>query len=315
MSSLLFYRQHAVTSRMFTVAMRCLHNHLICQTVSRRSPQLVHQSRGCKVLSSSVPLEKLQQTTKFGHARFVRTFSNMGNRQLKQEIVIPLFKHGNRVIGVRFMSSQGPSGGTDKTDALLYVLSVLILSVGLAYAGVPFFKMFCRQFGLGGNPEISKGHDRSKVSTMSKVEDREITVRFNADTHAAMKWNFKPQQSKIKVKPGETALAFYTAENPTDKPIVGISTYTVTPYIAAPYFNKIQCFCFEEQILNPHEQVDMPVFFYIDPEYDEDPQLEFEDSITLSYTFFEAKEGMSLPLPGFIQPSSQSDKQPTGNVS
>lgn len=141
---------------------------------------------------------------------------------------------------------------------------------------------------------------------MQKVEDRVIKVHFNADIGSSMRWNFKPQQKEIRVVPGETALAFYTAKNPTDQPVIGISTYNVVPFEAGQYFNKIQCFCFEEQQLNPHEEVDMPVFFYIDPEYCADPKLELVDSITLSYTFFEAKEGMSLPVPTFAKPHAQS---------
>lgn len=111
-----------------------------------------------------------------------------------------------------------------------------------------------------------------------------------------MRWNFRPQQTAIRLVPGETALAFYTATNPTDEPITGISTYNVIPFEAGQYFNKIQCFCFEEQRLNPHEQVDMPVFFYIDPEFTEDPAMAKVDTITLSYTFFEAKEAERLGL-------------------
>ena len=137
---------------------------------------------------------------------------------------------------------------------------------------------------------------------MEKVKDRVLRIRFNADIGASMRWNFKPQQQEIKVIPGETALAFYTARNPTDKPVIGISTYNVIPFEAGAYFNKIQCFCFEEQQLNPHEEVDMPVFFYIDPEFIEDPKMETVDTITLSYTFFEAKEGMKLNIPSYFKP-------------
>lgn len=90
---------------------------------------------------------------------------------------------------------------------------------------------------------------------MEAIKDRIIKVRFNADLAASMRWNFKPQQYEIKVAPGETALAFYTAKNPTDSPVIGISTYNVVPFEAGAYFNKIQCFCFEEQQLNPHEEV------------------------------------------------------------
>ena len=122
---------------------------------------------------------------------------------------------------------------------------------------------------------------------MSKDKSRPLRILFNADTAATMQWNFRPQQREVRVYPGETALAFYTAKNPTDEPIDGISTYNVVPFAAGPYFNKIQCFCFEEQRLNPHEEVDMPVFFYIDPDIVDDPNLEHVDTITLSYTFFQ----------------------------
>lgn len=90
---------------------------------------------------------------------------------------------------------------------------------------------------------------------MKPVKDRVLKVKFNADTAATMQWNFKPQQNFVRIMPGETALAFYTAKNPLDVPVTGISTYNVVPYEAAQYFNKIQCFCFEEQQLNPHEEV------------------------------------------------------------
>lgn len=141
---------------------------------------------------------------------------------------------------------------------------------------------------------------------MQTVKDRVISVKFNADLAASMRWNFKPQQYEIKVAPGETALAFYTAKNPTDQPVIGISTYNVIPFEAGQYFNKIQCFCFEEQMLNPHEEVDMPVFFFIDPEFAEDPKMEFVDEITLSYTFFEAKDGQKLlQIPSYAKPHGQ----------
>jgi len=100
----------------------------------------------------------------------------------------------------------------------------------------------------------------------------------------------------LQIYPGETALAFYRAENRTDRPIDGISTYNVIPFEAGQYFNKIQCFCFEEQRLNPGETVELPVFFYIDPEFAEDPRMEDVDKILLSYTFFEAKEVPNLNL-------------------
>ncbi|KAM8717217.1 hypothetical protein ACLKA7_003995 [Drosophila subpalustris] len=175
-----------------------------------------------------------------------------------------------------------------------------VLIVGLSYAAVPLYSIFCQAYSYGGT--TSQGHDAEKVEHMQKVADRVMKIRFNADIGSSMRWNFKPQQYEIKVAPGETALAFYTAKNPTDKPVIGISTYNVIPFEAGAYFNKIQCFCFEEQMLNPHEEVDMPVFFYIDPEITQDPALEYCDTITLSYTFFEAKEGLQLNFPSYVKP-------------
>ncbi|KAM8946570.1 cytochrome c oxidase assembly protein COX11, mitochondrial [Pelodytes ibericus] len=180
---------------------------------------------------------------------------------------------------------------------LTYVAAAAVGMVGMSYAAVPLYRLYCQATGLGG--AAVAGHDSEQVATMVPVKDRVIKVSFNADVHASLHWNFRPQQSEVYVVPGETALAFYRAKNSTDQPVIGISTYNVIPYEAGQYFNKIQCFCFEEQRLNPHEEVDMPVFFYIDPEFAEDPRMVKVDTITLSYTFFEAKEDHKLPIPGY----------------
>lgn len=243
------------------------------------------------------------------HQRHFATFSNS---QCKIRFVLGRTSNGAPVmtirscglnkVFVRFSSSSDKSRKGNLT-AGLYGAALGIFMLGMAFLGIPLYRMFCQAFGVGGTSGISAKieQDTEKIKTMKKIEDRIMTVTFLADTAATMKWNFKPQQKEVKIAPGETALAFYTAKNPTDKPIIGISTYSVMPNSAAPYFNKIQCFCFEEQILNPHEQVDMPVFFYIDPAIDDDIYLEDVNSIILSYTFFEAKEGVSydLPRPGF----------------
>ncbi|XP_071509846.1 cytochrome c oxidase assembly protein COX11, mitochondrial-like [Diadema antillarum] len=198
---------------------------------------------------------------------------------------------------IRHMSTGGSQNPWQHRNrsVMLYVIAGAVLVVGFSYAAVPLYTVFCQATGLGGQATI--GHNVELVETMQPVKDRQIAIRFNADTAASMRWNFRPQQTEIKLVPGETALAFYSAMNPTDKPIVGISTYNVVPFDAGQYFNKIQCFCFEEQRLNPHEQVDMPVFFYIDPEFSDDPKMEKVNVITLSYTFFESKEGLELPDP------------------
>ncbi|CAD1472662.1 unnamed protein product, partial [Heterotrigona itama] len=181
----------------------------------------------------------------------------------------------------------------------LYWSGLGILVIGCTYASVPLYRVFCQSYNYGGT--ISVNHDSSKVQSMKPVKNKVIKVKFNADIGATMRWNFKPQQNFVRVIPGETALAFYTAKNPLNVPVTGISTYNVVPYEAAEYFNKIQCFCFEEQRLNPHEEVDMPVFFYIDPEFINDPKLQNVEEIVLSYTFFEAKEGITFPIPNFMK--------------
>mmetsp|Transcript_21293 Transcript_21293/g.29863 ORF Transcript_21293/g.29863 Transcript_21293/m.29863 type:complete len:391 (+) Transcript_21293:168-1340(+) len=119
---------------------------------------------------------------------------------------------------------------------------------------------------------------------------RLLTVRFDSTVSDVMPWSFVPTQLDVKVVPGETALSFFTATNHSDKAITGVATYNVHPPRAGLYFNKIQCFCFEEQRLLPGETVDMPVFFFVDPEYAEDPQLARVNNLTLSYTFFQTDE-------------------------
>lgn len=111
-------------------------------------------------------------------------------------------------------------------------------------------------------------------------------MTFNASVSDVLPWKFVPQQREVRVLPGETALAFYTATNKSDQDIIGVATYSVTPAQVAPYFSKIQCFCFEEQRLNAGETVDMPVFFYLDPDLMTDLNMRGVETVTLSYTFF-----------------------------
>lgn len=199
-----------------------------------------------------------------------------------------------RFVGTRVgLNSTSASNMRNKTTAI-YIIALAVAIVGLSYLSVPLYRLYCQATGLGGT--VKREDASEKIEQMERKPERELIIRFNADKSASMQWDFRPQQSSIKLVPGETALAFYTATNPTDEPITGISTYNVIPFEAGQYFNKIQCFCFEEQRLNPHEQVDMPVFFYIDPEFTEDPAMVKVDMITLSYTFFEAKEAEKLGL-------------------
>ncbi|XP_008244142.1 PREDICTED: cytochrome c oxidase assembly protein COX11, mitochondrial-like [Prunus mume] len=175
---------------------------------------------------------------------------------------------------------------------LLYLMGLVFAMVASSYAAVPLYRRFCQATGYGGTVQRRESVEQ-KIARHAKdgtVTTREIVVQFNADVADGMQWKFIPTQREVRVKPGESALAFYTAENQSSTPIVGVSTYNVTPMKAAVYFNKIQCFCFEEQRLLPGEQIDMPVFFYIDPEFETDPRMDGINNIILSYTFFKVSE-------------------------
>lgn len=163
-------------------------------------------------------------------------------------------------------------------------LAVLLISLsfgmlGMAYAAVPLYQLFCQVTGFGGTTQIAE-------TTSGTVIERRITVRFSANTHREMPWEFRPVQSSQELKIGEQALAFFEAVNHTDKILTGTATFNVTPHKAGPYFVKIECFCFTEQTLQPGQRVDMPVTYYIDPEIANDPNLDEVTEVTLSYTFF-----------------------------
>ena len=168
--------------------------------------------------------------------------------------------------------------GPQKTVAQTVLLVVLM--GGLAWASVPFYDWFCRVTGFGGTTSIS-------TVAPDDVLEQTIKVRFDASLHSNMDWDFKPEVHEMEMRIGETGLAFYEAHNPTDRPIAGQASYNVTPYQAGYFFNKIDCFCFEEQVLQPGETVMMPVSFYVDPEIVTDRDAKYVHTITLSYTFYE----------------------------
>ena len=185
------------------------------------------------------------------------------------------------------MALQGPR----KTVAQL--VAVVVTMGALAWASVPFYDWFCRVTGFGGVTGVS-------AAASDTVLDQTITVRFDASKDRDMKWEFKPVQREMTLRIGETGLAFYEAYNPTDRAIAGSASYNVAPYEAGGFFTKIDCFCFEEQVLQPGERVQMPVTFYVDPEIVTDREGKFVHSITLSYTFYEIdlpQEAAALVVP------------------
>jgi cytochrome c oxidase assembly protein subunit 11 len=153
--------------------------------------------------------------------------------------------------------------------------------VGMSYAAVPLYKLFCAVTGFGGTTQ------RADVAP-GLILDRDVTVRFNADIGQGLGWKFQPLQRDITLKVGEEAVVYYRATNVSDKPLVGMATFNVTPDKTGQYFNKIACFCFTEQRLEPGQSIDMPVSFFVDPRIAEDRNLDDVANIALSYTFFPA---------------------------
>ncbi|HYH37055.1 MAG TPA: cytochrome c oxidase assembly protein [Azospirillum sp.] len=169
-------------------------------------------------------------------------------------------------------------------SVLIGLMALAFGMVGLAYASVPLYQLFCRVTGYGGTTQRAE-------AAPGTVLERTVKVRFNADVNAGLPWSFRPNQREVKVKLGETAIVSYRAENRGKEPVTGTAVFNVTPEKTGAYFNKIECFCFTEQVLNPGEAVDMPVAFFVDPAIVSDRDAEDVKTITLSYTFFRAKSG------------------------
>lgn len=160
--------------------------------------------------------------------------------------------------------------------------------LGLAYASVPLYELFCRVTGFGGTTQ------RADAAPAPGATADMMKVRFDANISPELGWAFKPLQTTATVRIGERKLAFFQATNLTDQPITGVATFNVSPDTAGAYFVKIQCFCFNEQTLLPGETVDMPVSYYVDPALLDDSDAKKIDEITLSYTFFQAKEEANM---------------------
>lgn len=152
--------------------------------------------------------------------------------------------------------------------------------VGLAFASVPLYRLFCQVTGFDGTTQAAVGGKApGSVGT-------EVSVRFDATTSTALPWSFAPEKPTHEVAIGARDIAFYRARNLSDRPVTGTATFNVTPVQAGRYFTKIQCFCFTEQTLQPGEEVRMPVIFYVDPKILGDPDARDISEITLSYTFY-----------------------------
>ena len=162
------------------------------------------------------------------------------------------------------------------------VVAAVVVMAGLSFAAVPLYDLFCRVTGFAGTPGIA--------ASAPGGAGHAITVRFNADVAPGLPWRFEPVERQLTVETGASVLAFYRATNDGDEPVTGTATFNVTPLQAGQYVQKIDCFCFEDQRLDPGQTVDMPLTFYVDPAIAADRATREVTAVTLSYTFFGADE-------------------------
>ena len=164
---------------------------------------------------------------------------------------------------------------------LLTLGAVVFAMVGLAYASVPLYKLFCQVTGFGGTTQVAEAAPQQVA-----LDSMPVDVRFDANVNPALPWQFGPVTKPVTLRPGEEITVYYRATNLADVPTSGTATFNVTPQKAGPYFMKIECFCFTEQTLQPGESVDMPVSFFLDPDIRLDENTKDVDEVVLSYTFF-----------------------------
>lgn len=176
-----------------------------------------------------------------------------------------------------------------RTGALAFAGALAML--GLGYASVPLYRLFCQVTGFGGTTMIAS--ESKARAAAAAATGQKISIRFDATTAMGMPWTFHPSQATDTVTIGERDIATYVARNDSNQPVTGVATFNVTPEQAGKYFNKIQCFCFTEQTLQPGQEVTMPVLYFVDPAMLDDPNMKGVEQITLSYTFHRAEEPLA----------------------
>ena len=170
----------------------------------------------------------------------------------------------------------------NKRTALI-MAAIVAAMLGLAFASVPLYRIFCEATGFGGTP--------LRAEQAPGAAAGQVGVRFDANIHPGLPWRFEPEQTTVRIKPGAQTRIFYKAQNLSARPWTGQAVFNVSPDQAGKYFKKIQCFCFTEQTLKAGETVDMPVLFFVDPKIKQDPDTKDIDEITLSYTFYPVETG------------------------
>lgn len=165
----------------------------------------------------------------------------------------------------------------------LVLAGVVCGMVALSFAAVPLYRLFCQVTGFGGTTQVAD-------TLPQAVAEHEVIVRFDSNVHPGLPWFFQPEVRQVKVKVGEAGLVYFKAKNLSNQRTVGTATFNVTPLDVGQYFNKVQCFCFNEQVLEPGQEVEMPVSFFVDPKLLDDRNMKGVKTITLSYTFFAAPD-------------------------
>ncbi|MBO6609762.1 cytochrome c oxidase assembly protein [Altererythrobacter sp.] len=178
----------------------------------------------------------------------------------------------------------------------IYAFLGALAMLGLGYAAVPLYDLFCRVTGFGGTTQVASEAEAANAERLGLAAGGQtMSIRFDASTARDVPWTFRPTQSTDTVQIGVRDMAIYTAKNNSSIPITGTATFNVEPEQAGKYFNKIQCFCFTEQTLQPGEEVNMPVLYFVDPAMLEDEAMEGVEQITLSYTFHKSLNTNSEP--------------------
>ena len=176
-----------------------------------------------------------------------------------------------------------PASHNRNTRTVVSLVTVVIGMVGLAFASVPLYRVFCSATGFGGTTQRA-------TAAPKQIADAIVTVRFDAQTAPDLAWEFEPEVKEVRVRPGEQREVFFRAVNRSNEPLTGTATYNVTPTKSGIYFDKLQCFCFTEQHLAPGEHKDMGVSFFVDPDILRDPETQDVKTITLSYSMFRKAE-------------------------
>ena len=180
------------------------------------------------------------------------------------------------------MSSPADQKQRSNLKVAAFGAAMALTMVGVSFAAVPLYQMFCQVTGYGGTTQRADGY-------FGKVLDKRILVRFDANT-SGVPWQFQPVQRDVNIRIGETVRIAYKAKNISQRTVKASATFNVVPEMAGAYFNKVECFCFTETELKPGESIDMPVVFYVDPDIVDVPELKAMTAITLSYTFFPIDE-------------------------